>query len=212
MLTCAIFRQPPCEVGVLGTISSRGCRRETAKNDSWRPVAVARYWLLRLSALHSASRCAVSRRSTLRRPEEPSGAASSSTNRAVPYPPLRYFVRSAHGVVLQSAATAADGTFTIQGLPVGSYWLEVAAPHFQVHRLSLEIGGNDVAPLRVVLGLAPMQSEVIVFGGEVYDEGVDARRDRRIREPVRWRRSGLSTPMGRSTARAARSCRTWWSS
>jgi hemoglobin/transferrin/lactoferrin receptor protein len=73
-----------------------------------------------------------------------------------------YVIRNPHGVVLQDGIADANGTFTIQGLPAGSYWLEVAAPNFQTRRMSVDVAGTGAAPLRIVLGMAPLQSEVTV--------------------------------------------------
>ena len=71
-------------------------------------------------------------------------------------------VRTAHGAPLQDTATAADGSFAFEGLPTGSYWLEVTAQPFKDQRLRLELDGTLTDPLRIVLGLAPFQSEVTV--------------------------------------------------
>ncbi len=74
----------------------------------------------------------------------------------------RWQVRSTQGAVLQEADTAADGTFTIDPLPAGTYWLEVTARHFRARRVSIRLDDTQTSPLRVELSLAPMQSDVTV--------------------------------------------------
>ena len=74
-------------------------------------------------------------------------------------------VHSTHGTALQNGTTAPDGTFTIDPLPPGSYWLKVAASQFQEYRSSIDLDGPDrsvAPPLRIVLSLAPLQSDVTV--------------------------------------------------
>lgn len=71
-------------------------------------------------------------------------------------------VRTAQGAPLQDTATAADGSFAFDVLPSGSYWLDVTAHRFKNQRLRLELEGTQADPLRIVLGLAPFQSEVTV--------------------------------------------------
>jgi len=74
----------------------------------------------------------------------------------------RLILRSTQGTVLQQGATGDQGTFTIAGLPAGSYWLEVAAPNFQVRRMSVELSPLEASPVEIVLNLAGFQSEVTV--------------------------------------------------
>ena len=74
----------------------------------------------------------------------------------------RLVVRTTQGAVLQQAATGADGTFTVAAVPAGSYWLEVSAAQFESRHLRLDLDTEDRTPLRVVLGLAPFQSDVTV--------------------------------------------------
>ncbi len=74
----------------------------------------------------------------------------------------RLTVRTARGTPLRDAATAADGSFTLDGLPPGSYWLDVAAPPpFRNQRHRLELAGHADPP-RIVLGLPGYHSEVTV--------------------------------------------------
>ena len=85
---------------------------------------------------------------------EPSGGAIAGA---------RLVLRSTQGTVLQQGATGEQGSFTITDLPAGSYWLEVAAPSFQVRHLSVEVGGaKESRPVEIVLDLAGFQSEVTV--------------------------------------------------
>ena len=71
-------------------------------------------------------------------------------------------LRSASGVVLHQATTASDGTCSIDGLPLGRYWLEVSARNFQVHQSTVELAGPGAPPARIVLTLAGFQSDVTV--------------------------------------------------
>ena len=71
-------------------------------------------------------------------------------------------LRSASGVVLHQATTASDGTCTIDGFPLGRYWLEVSARNFQVHQSTVELMAPDAPPARIVLTLAGFQSNVTV--------------------------------------------------
>lgn len=70
-------------------------------------------------------------------------------------------VRTARGAALRSVATAPDGSFTLDGLPPGSYWLDVFGPPFEEQRLRLRLA-EGAEPQRIVLGLAPYHSEVTV--------------------------------------------------
>lgn len=70
-------------------------------------------------------------------------------------------VRTARGAPLQGTSTAADGSFVLDGLPPGSYWLDVAAPPFGDQRLRLDVA-EDAGPQRIVLGLGRYHSEVTV--------------------------------------------------
>ena len=77
----------------------------------------------------------------------------------------RVSVQSMHGTTLQVESTGSDGAFTIDGLPSGSCLLEVAARHFQAQRTSLALDASErpgAPPLRIVLSLAPLQSDVTV--------------------------------------------------
>lgn len=76
-------------------------------------------------------------------------------------PGAQLTVRTAQGAPLRDIATAADGSFALDALPSGSYWLDVTAHPFKEQRLRLELGGTVAAPLRIVL-LAAFQSEVTV--------------------------------------------------
>src|SRR5262245_32917590 len=74
----------------------------------------------------------------------------------------RIVVRTTQGAEILQRATASDGTFEVDGLPAGTYWLEVAAPEFDVQRRRMDLGDSDQLPLRIVLSLAPLQTEVTV--------------------------------------------------
>ena len=71
-------------------------------------------------------------------------------------------VRTAGGAPLADVLTAADGTFGVSALPSGSYWLDVTARAFQGRRLRFDSDTATTDPMRVVLGLAPFQSEITV--------------------------------------------------
>ena len=71
-------------------------------------------------------------------------------------------LRNASGVVLHQGTTDSDGTCTIDGLPLGRYWLEVSARNFQVHQSTVELAAPEWPPARVVLSLAGLQSNVTV--------------------------------------------------
>ena len=105
----------------------------------------------------------------------------------------RFVVRSTHGAIVQNGITATDGTFEVRALPTRAYWLEVTAPRFAPRRLSLQIG-LDSEPLRVVLGVAPLQSEVTVTA----ERGVVAETDRTpplvtVRESSDYRNKPMPT-------------------
>jgi hemoglobin/transferrin/lactoferrin receptor protein len=90
----------------------------------------------------------------------------------------RFSVRSTQGAVLQQAVTAADGTFVVEPLPAGTYWLEVEATHFRATRTSLQLDGVEQdtlesPSLRVVLGLASLQSDVTVTAQRGMIAGID---------------------------------------
>ena len=71
-------------------------------------------------------------------------------------------VRTAGGAPLADVLTEADGTFRVTALPSGSYWLDVTARSFQGRRLRFDSDAATADPMRVVLGLAPFQSETTV--------------------------------------------------
>ncbi|MGH9162504.1 MAG: TonB-dependent receptor, partial [Vicinamibacteraceae bacterium] len=74
----------------------------------------------------------------------------------------RLTVRTTQGAPLQDTATATDGSFALDALPPGSYWLDVTAYPFENRRLRFDLDGAQADPMRIVLGLAPLQSEVTV--------------------------------------------------
>ena len=63
---------------------------------------------------------------------------------------------------MQETRSGADGTFAIGGMPPGSYWLEVTAEHFNARRIHVDLGGQPVPRLEILLSLAPFGSEVTV--------------------------------------------------
>jgi outer membrane receptor protein involved in Fe transport len=74
----------------------------------------------------------------------------------------RFVVRTTQGAVLQEGATTAEGTFIVEPLPAGSYWLEVSSPQFETRHLRLDVDDAGRSPLRVALRLARAQSDVTV--------------------------------------------------
>ena len=119
-------------------------------------------------------------------------------------------VRTAHGAPRQNTATAGDGSFAFRGLPPGSYWLEVTAHPFQQQRLRLELDGTEVEPLRIVLGLAPFQSEVTVTAerGTMTDVDGAAGHSRRPLWP--HRRDGGTDSRSRAADRCHSAVRTFY--
>lgn len=88
-------------------------------------------------------------------------------------------LRNASGVVLHQGTTDSDGTCTIDGLPLGRYWMEVSARDFQVHQSTVELAEPGAPLARVVLSLAGLQSNVTVNNlfdrsYRVHGSGVDA--------------------------------------
>ena len=74
-------------------------------------------------------------------------------------------IRSVNGTILQQGVAARDGTFTIGPLTSGSYWVEASAARFATRRVVRELdmaSGADREPLRIELGIAPLQSDVTV--------------------------------------------------
>ena len=74
----------------------------------------------------------------------------------------RVVVRSTHGAAVQQTVTAADGSFTVDPLPMGSYWLEIAAPQFELRQLPIEMGTAGPSPIRVVLSLSSWHTDITV--------------------------------------------------
>lgn len=77
-------------------------------------------------------------------------------------PGAQVTVRTARGALLADALTDADGSFVFEGLPSGSYSLDVTARAFESRRVRFDLDAASPDPLRVVLGLAPLQSEITV--------------------------------------------------
>jgi hemoglobin/transferrin/lactoferrin receptor protein len=74
-------------------------------------------------------------------------------------------VRSVNGTILRQSVAAADGTFTTGPLSPGSYWVEASAVQFATRRIAQELKAGSAAapaPLRIELGIAPLQSDVTV--------------------------------------------------
>ena len=74
----------------------------------------------------------------------------------------RLTLRSPQGALMQLTTTAFDGTFVIDSIPRGEYWLEVDAPSFQQRRMSLSVDRAGAQPLRIVLDVGTFTSEVTV--------------------------------------------------
>jgi outer membrane receptor protein involved in Fe transport len=74
----------------------------------------------------------------------------------------RLTLKSSLGVILHQTVSTADGRFSIEKLPAGSYWLEVTAPHFETHRMSLALTGAEAAPIEIVLSVSPLKSEITI--------------------------------------------------
>jgi Carboxypeptidase regulatory-like domain len=74
----------------------------------------------------------------------------------------RLVVQSTQGSVLQESFTREDGTFSVSGLPPGSYALKVIAGDFQAREVSLELTPVDVSRLKIVLSLEWLRNEVTV--------------------------------------------------
>ena len=85
----------------------------------------------------------------------------------------RLTVRTSHGGLLRDTATAPDGSFTLEELPPGSYWLDVSAHPFRERQLPLELDGKTADPIRIVLSLASFQSEVTVTSARGTTADVD---------------------------------------
>ena len=63
----------------------------------------------------------------------------------------RLTLRGPSGTLMQQTTTGFDGTFVIDRIPRGEYWLEVEAPRFQQRRMSLVLDGAGAPPLQIVL-------------------------------------------------------------
>ena len=70
-------------------------------------------------------------------------------------------LQSTQGAVVRQGVATGSGTFTIAGVPRGTYQLDVSAPHFRVRRMGVAIAAG-APPLTVVLDIAPVHSEVAV--------------------------------------------------
>jgi hemoglobin/transferrin/lactoferrin receptor protein len=74
----------------------------------------------------------------------------------------RLIVQSTQGSVLQERFTGEDGTFSVSGLPLGSYVLKVKAGNFQAREMSLELTPLDTSKLKIVLSLEWLRNDVTV--------------------------------------------------
>jgi iron complex outermembrane recepter protein len=64
---------------------------------------------------------------------------------------------------VHSATTSDEGRFSVNGLPVGSYTIEVAAPGFASARSTgLQLGANGLENISIALTVASISQEVIV--------------------------------------------------
>jgi outer membrane receptor protein involved in Fe transport len=71
-------------------------------------------------------------------------------------------LHTTQGAPVQETRSASDGTFAFRAVPSGSYWLKVTAEHFEGQRLQLDLNGELIPALEILLGLAKFGSEITV--------------------------------------------------
>ncbi len=77
-------------------------------------------------------------------------------------------ILSGDGITRQSTSTDSSGAFSVDGLSVGIYTVQVEQPLFDVTRVDVQVG-SQTTPLRIVLGVAGVRTTVSVAGvGEGY--------------------------------------------
>jgi outer membrane receptor protein involved in Fe transport len=71
-------------------------------------------------------------------------------------------VQNWQGMALQELFTDEHGGFSVNGLPAGSYSIEITADKFQKRQVSFAVTPTATAPPRIMLSLAPFRSEVTI--------------------------------------------------
>ena len=75
-------------------------------------------------------------------------------------------VHSANGAVQTTTRSDTNGSFTISGLPAGTYRLVVSNSGFETKEIPLTIGTEPPAPLRIALAVNTLSTTVNVQGRE----------------------------------------------
>jgi outer membrane receptor protein involved in Fe transport len=75
---------------------------------------------------------------------------------------VKLIVQSSQGTVLQELFTDNQGVFSINGLPFGSYSLEIEADKFQRRQVSFEVLPKALPLLKISISIATYRSEVTI--------------------------------------------------